>query len=175
MTSVEQPTVEAWKEAAEAVRAYGHSRRSFQTTQAKHPILLGGNDNKVGVCGEFWAKWYYHRKGYQITEVPCSNTEGYDFRCKHGQEEIRISVKVVSDENKNGRQLQLKDSPNWDELVLVLLDDLMYPYRMGIATREQFNQAKRNKVIGSRPSVSRSWVAKRGWMSRYGKVEEVKV
>jgi len=170
-----KPVTDDWGAAAEAVRAYGSSRRAFRTAQERLGLLPAGNDNKVGVCGEFWAKWYYHHKGYQITEVPRSNSEGYDFRCKRDQAEVRISVKVVSDESKGGRQLQLKDSPNWDRLVLVLLDEALYPYRMGIATREQFNEAKRSKAIGSQPFVSRSWVGKRGWMSRYGKVEEIQV
>jgi hypothetical protein len=170
-----KPVKDDWGAAVEAVRAYGSSRRAFRAAQEKLGLLLAGNDNKVGVCGEFWAKWYYHQHGYQITEVPRSNNEGYDFRCARDQAAIRVSVKVVSDESKGGRQLRLKRSANWDVLVLVLLDESLCPYHIGIATRSEFDAARSAGAIGPEPFVSRSWVGTKGWMSQYGKVEKISV
>jgi hypothetical protein len=130
--------------------------------------LLAGNDNKVGVCGEFWAKLFYLSRGYSLGEGLASNNEGHDFVCFIAGEPCRVSVKVVSDESKTGAQLPLKESENWDELLLVLLDEEMVPWKFGLVTRAQFNLAIEQKAIGKAPTVRRSWLGPKGWMERYG-------
>ena len=165
---------EDWQRGMAAVKAYGEARKRFRKAQEELPSVLQGNDNKVGACGEFWAKWYYHTRGYVITEVPPSNNPGYDFRCSSGKSEVRVSVKVVSDESSTGRQMRLKTSSSWDEIVLVLLSEEMRAYRIGIATRQQFEKAKDGGIIGSQPFASRSWVGRKGWMARYGIVIDLR-
>ena len=164
---------EDWRKARAVVSAYGEARKRFREAQRQLPNLLEGNDNKVGVCGEFWAKWFYHKQGYAITEVPPSNNPGYDFRCSKGNSSVRVSVKVVSDESATGRQMRLKTSSFWDEIALVLLSEEMQAYRIGVATRQQFEKAKADGVIGSQPFASRSWVGPKGWMVRYGVVTDL--
>jgi hypothetical protein len=166
---------EDWRKASTAVNAYGKARKRFREAQRQLPKLLGGNDNKVGVCGEFWAKWFYHKQGYAITEVPHSNNPGYDFRCSKGRTSVRVSVKVVSDESSTGRQsaMRLKEAPaEWDRIALVLLSEEMQAYRIGVATRRQFERARAEGAMGSKPCASRSWVKPKGWMAKYGKVDD---
>lgn len=163
-----------WARGKRTVAAYGKARRAFRKAQEEMPDLLGGNDNKVGVCGEFWAKKYYAGRGYVISEVPASNNEGYDFRCRRGHKALRVSVKVVTKESRTGRQLRLKRSEKWDELCMVLLDEDLSPYCHGRATRAQFNRAVREKAISSSPHISRSSCNQKGWIATYGTVEWLK-
>jgi len=157
----------------QAVLAYGEARKQFRREQESLPILLMGNDNKVGVCGEFWAKKYYVERGYEIVEVPRSNNEGYDFTCAKEGRVIRVSVKVVSRESKTGRQLRLKKSDEWDELVMILLNEELVPYCFGLVSRSQFSQAVCDRAIGEAPFMNRSACNPGGWINRYGKVEKV--
>ena len=166
---------EDWKKALAAMKAYGKARKRFRKAQGQLPNLLKGNDNKVGVCGEFWAKWFYHKRGYSITEVPPSNNPGYDFCCSKGKSSVRVSVKVVSDESSTGRQsaMRLKEAPaEWDEIALVLLNEGMQAYCIGVVSRRQFEKARADGAIGSKPSASRSWVWPKGWMATYGIVTD---
>lgn len=166
------PTPQDWETARDAIRRYAQARLAFRHEQEKSPILLCGNDNKVGIAGEFWAKEHYWRKGYRNIEVQNASNEGFDFKCSKDGRTIRVSVKVVSKESKTGRQLPLRESQRWDELVLVLLDDDLAPYRIGIVTREQFEQAKAAGAVGQEPYVSRSWLGDKGWMTKYGTTTE---
>src|SRR2546426_990101 len=111
------PSEEDIRRAQVAVRSYGKARICFRRAQGSLPVLLQGNDNKVGVCGEFWAKKFYIERGFRIVEVPGRNNEGYDFKCARNGREVRVSVKVISKESKGGRQLRLKQSNRWDELM----------------------------------------------------------
>ena len=134
--------------------------------------LLQGNDNKVGAAGEYWAMKYYRSKGYEIIEVPRSNNAAYDFKCRRDKRTLRISVKVISDENRRGTQLRLKKSNLWDTLFVVLLSDTLQPYKRGFASRRQFEIAQRNGSIRETPTIARRSLNQRGWLTIYGKVED---
>ena len=162
-----------WETGKAAGLAYGGARKAFRDAQAQLPLLLCGNDNKVGIAGEFWAKSHYVGLGYRISETPHSSNEGYDFACSKDGRVIRVSVKVVSDESKTGRQLRLKESERWDELLLVRLDEHLRPYLIGRATRAHFDQAVADGKIGRRPFVSKYWAGLKGWMSVYGEVTRI--
>jgi hypothetical protein len=163
-----------WKTAERAVVKYGKARRAFRKAQhvLGHCGLLAGNDNKVGVAGEFWTKKFYHQDGWRITSIEPSNNEGFDFRCAKGTRRLRVSVKVISDESKKGRQVRLKAAATWDEIFVLLLDDDLLPYRNGRATRMQFETAKTAGKIGNRPTVSRSWLGEKGWITQYGETQD---
>jgi len=162
-----------WKKAEAAVRAYGRARRRFCKCQLdlERTKLLSGNDNKVGVAGEFWAKMLYHRRGWSLVSVPRPNNAGFDFSCSRRGSTVRVSVKVISDESKKGRQLPLKPDGPWDALCVMLLKTSLEPYRYGMATRRQFNRAQKQGVIGRKPTVSRSWLGPKGWITEYGEVK----
>ena len=57
---------EEWKKAKEAICNYGKARTAFRNVQKEmhETRLLSGNDNKVGIAGEFWTKAFYHENGY---------------------------------------------------------------------------------------------------------------
>ena len=170
-----KPTNADWTSAKQAIKDYGAARKKFRAAQERlrHCGLLQGNDNKVGAAGEFWAIQYYCSKGYRIVEVPCSNNAGYDFRCRKGSEcDLRVSVKVVTDESVKGTQLPLKKSNMWDVLFVVLLSEKLLPYRRGFATRRDFERARRAKAIGETPQIARRSLNPRGWIGTYGEVED---
>jgi len=77
-----EPSDNDWAAAEAAILAYGRARQRFCKTQVdlETSKLLSGNDNKVGVAGEFWAKKLFHSMGWQLVSVPASNNEGFDFR-----------------------------------------------------------------------------------------------
>lgn len=167
------PAKDEWIAAEVAIRAYGRARQHFYKAQdaLEKSKLLSGNDNKVGIAGEFWAKMLFHREGWTLVSVPYSNNEGFDFSCSRRGSAIRVSVKVISDESVKGRQLPLKSGAPWDVLCVLLLKTSLTPYRYGIAKRSQFKLAQRKGIIGCKPTVSRSWLNPKGWISRYGEVK----
>ncbi|MBI4026957.1 MAG: hypothetical protein HY360_18370 [Verrucomicrobia bacterium] len=165
-----------WKEAETAVRAYGKARKVFCDAQARLAAsgLLSGNDNKVGVAGEFWAKIFYHQEGWKLTSIEPSNNAGFDFRCQRNESEIKVSVKAISDESTSGKQVPLRPNSDWDELLVILLTSELIPYRYGRASRQQFECAHKKSAIGSKPTVSRFWLGKKGWLKKYGTVDDWK-
>jgi hypothetical protein len=159
-----------WKVAEVAIKYYGEARAAFSKVAQELAAsgLLFGNDNLVGIAGEYWAKRLYHHQGWQIAEVFPSNNAGHDFRCTKATASLLVSVKVVTDWSESGRQLPLKPSAEWDELCLVLLNKELVPYLIGTATREQFHSARMARKIGTKPKVSRAWLRPKGWMTRFG-------
>jgi len=165
-----------WLAAEKVVLDYGRARQAFRKEQECQKKLLHGNDNKVGIAGEYWAMRYYHeRLKRELKDRPSSSSHpGYDFRCAKGNRNVRVSVKSVSKENKKGRTVRLGAPEQWDELLLVILDYDLRPLRFGRATKPQYERAVANCRIGKNPYVSESWVNPKGWMSRgqYGTVED---
>lgn len=163
-----------WKKAEKAILAYGRARFRFRKMEEQLPVLLGGNDNKVGIAGEYWAKFYYHRKGYRLTKVFPSNNPGYDFTCRKDNHTIRVTVRAISKENKRGYSIRLPHFNHWNELCIILLGDNLKPYRMGRCTSTQFKQAFQDKRLTAKdqqPVLHRSSLNSKGWISDYGEVD----
>jgi hypothetical protein len=150
--------------AKKAIRAYGHARRRFRQVQdeLKEAHLLVGNDNKVGVAGEFWAILYYEHLGYSLHEIPArTNNEDFDFKVsKKSRKPLRISVKSITTENAHGKTTLVRSSGDWDQLCIVLLDENLAPTRFGIATRKQFGDRFARKTR----AANRRWL-NQGWMA----------
>ena len=166
-----------WRQARRAIGAYAKARKAFRNEQDCQPKLLTGNDNKVGIAGEYWVMRYYQeRLGRALKDRPGSRSnEGYDFRYVDGKRCVKVSVKSLSSENKYRRTVQMKKSKLWDELALVLLDDNLHPMRIGWIPRAQFNQAVRGTrklKISETPVMSERCMNEKGWMSIYGRVED---
>lgn len=170
-----KPTDFEWRLAEEAIRAYAEGREKFRNAQVglKDFGLLQGHDNKIGIIGEYEAIKHYLGSGWKLVDVPRGNNPGYDLEFAQAQKRLRVSVKVVSDESEKGKQLPLKPNSDWDELILILLRKNLRPYRLGVATRQQFTQAQQEGDIGSKPVVSRTWLNPKGWLRRYGHVIEI--
>jgi hypothetical protein len=161
------PTANEIGRAIAAVHDYGAARCRFRDAQENLSLLLAGNDNKVGVIGEFWSKLFYIEQGYVLGDPLPSNEKSYDFKCTKDGQLTRVSVKVVSDESKTGAQLPLKVPHLWDELVLILLSVEMKPYRIGRATQQDFASAVAAGKTSNTPTVRRSWLGEKGWMSNF--------
>ncbi|NJO34811.1 MAG: hypothetical protein HC869_18525 [Rhodospirillales bacterium] len=164
-----------WRLASSAIQNHGRARQRFHKAekQLEKTKLLAGNDNKVGIAGEFWAKWHYCRLGAQIIEVMPPSNEGYDFVCRRGSRRVRISVKVISAENKRGRQLRLKSRGTWDEICLVLLNTDLTPSRIGVAGRNDFLKAqKARKNLSVDPIVTKFWLGPKGWLTQHGQTRD---
>lgn len=164
-----------WKKAERAILTYGRARFRFRKAEKELLALLCGNDNKVGIAGEYWAKRHYHRKGHRLTEVFASNNPGHDFKCQKGRRTIRVTVRAISNENKRGCSIRLPSVKHWDELCVILLGDDLRPYRTGRCTAEQFRRAFQERRLTSkdqRPKLHRSALNENGWISDYGEVSE---
>ncbi len=161
-------TKSEWNEAEREVLAYGRARGRFMRAQGKLGWLLTGNDNKVGVAGEFWAKWIFHSRGWSIERVEGTNNPGFDFVAVRSKR-VRVSVKVITDESRSGKQMRLREP--WDCVCIVLLSHSLALRRSGIATRSQFDAARSESSLGSTPRVSRTWLNPRGWINRYGETQ----
>jgi len=163
--------------AEKAILEYGVSRDLFcQAAKQLLPSgLLFGNDNFVGIAGEYWAKRFYICRGWSISEIFASNNAGHDFRCERAGESICVSVKVVSDFSERGKQLPIKSSAKWDQLCTVLLTNSLVPYAVGTADFEQLEEARRHgKIRSASPVVSRSWLGSKGWVTKFGSVSHIK-
>jgi hypothetical protein len=165
-----------WSDAEKAILEYGKARLRFR--EAQHRLepckLLSGNDNKVGIAGEFWAKRLFKDRGWLLDEVPSGNNPGYDLIIRKGSRRRHVSVKAVSDESKSGKQVQMRANARWDFLLLVLLSDTLQPYRYGLVTRHQYKAAIKAGSVGRQPRVSRSWLGDGGWLYKYGEVKDWK-
>lgn len=167
---------EEWRLGERAVGAYAKARKKFCQEQGRQPKLLTGNDNKVGIAGEYWVMRYFQEwLRRTLKDRPSSSSNpGFDFRYADGPRTIRVSVKCISKENTRGRTVRLGKAKPWGELVLVLLGYNLRPLKFGRATKRQFRKAASNGRISDNPYVSASWVGRKGWMSdeRYGAVED---
>jgi hypothetical protein len=158
-----------WLNAEKAVVAYGLARKRFRDERAKlGHRFLGHSDNIVGSVGEFWAKLFYESQGY-TTETPQEkNRSGWDLKAvKAAGRTKTVSVKCITDENAKGQTTSLKANGEWDEFCLILLDELLIPYRVGSASRAAYERAKLSKSA----KVARTWVEKGGWIARYGEIK----
>lgn len=165
-----------WRRAEATIRPYAKAWKAFRDEQDRQPKLLTGNDNKVGIAGEYWAMRYYQQRlGRMLKDRPKSRSnEGYDFRYAAGRRPVKVSVKSLSSENKYRKTVQMKKSELWGELVLVSLDDNLRPTRIGRITRAQFRQAvngTKTRAISETPVMSERCMNAKGWMNIYGKVE----
>ena len=164
-------TREEWRQARQAIGAYAKARKTFRECQRSQPKLLFGNDNKVGIAGEYEAMRYYQcvLRRHLVDRPARSNNTGYDFRYSSGTQPIAVSVKTVTRENKKGKTMPLKGD-SWDELCVVLLDCNLKPYRIAVATQSDFEKAVDGKKVRRHEPVSRDWLEKGGWL--HGKAKD---
>ena len=118
------------------IKEYASIRRKFEICKKKHSRYLEGNDNYIGIVGEYWATIFLEqiyeedsikdyldmktnkinsKKDNKICGISYSNsTEWLDFIVKHKDENKSefISVKTISSENKQGTSGKVK-YPEW--------------------------------------------------------------
>jgi len=152
-------------EAEAAIRAYGEARVNFPRVQDRLSAsrLLFGNDNKVGIAGEFWALRLYLSRGFALHPVPIhGNNPSYDFIAMHPVTGVKhVQVKAISAENKLGLTSFVKVGRHWDELCIVQMNEHLSPERFGIADKKAF--ADRCKVRSGQMRADKRWLDE-GWM-----------
>ena len=94
-----------------------------------------------------------------------SNVADYDLVCKDGS---KISVKLISPENKSGRITRL--GTDWDEFILIILDNKYKVSRLGQINKSQFRKILKDKSRSQTPYVSRAMLKDRRLFDKYGKI-----
>ena len=152
-------------DAVRAIREYGTARARFRRVQdeLKEARLLVGNDNKVGIAGEYWALRFYRSRGYELDSLPrFTNNADFDFIVKKSGRRAHVSVKTITDENRRGTTTLVRGGGKWDELCLVILTEDLMPKEFGVATKREF-RAHFRKCKDSQPA-NRRWL-RQNWMS----------
>jgi hypothetical protein len=152
---------------AEAVIAeYMAARSRFLAFAALHPEQLAGNDNIVGRIGEYLAICFLEKKGRSAQKVRSKSEKGHDLLVGPS----RVSVKLLTSENANGRAMRLTDP--WDELLLLEFDTASGEYQIGHLLRVQFDRAiSENPGWSTNPIVKKTMLGKKGLIGRYGSIE----
>ena len=147
------------------INQYIKARIKFYKMQGIHPDYLKGNDNVIGVIGEYYAMLYLEFQGRNPVKVENRNQKGYDLYC----EKERISVKVITAENKTQMTSRIKDE--WDELVLIILDENYKPKKIGYLMRKDYKKARiDNPKLSKEPYAKATMLGKRGVIGKYGEV-----
>ena len=150
------------------INQYIKARIKFYQMQGIHPDYLKGNDNVIGVIGvigEYYAMLYLEFQGRNPVKVENRNQKGYDLYC----EKRKISVKVVTAENKTQMTGRIKDE--WDELVLIILNENYKPKKIGHLMRKGYKKARiENPKLSKEPYAKATMLGKKGVIGKYGKV-----
>lgn len=148
-----------------AIERYLLARRDLLQLGREHPGRIGGNDNIIGRIGEFIALRFLEGLGQCPSKVSGSSNRGYDLI--DGRR--KTQVKVITEENQNGRTMRLTEP--WNQLVLIELGERYRPIRIGILTKAQHQRAlAENPNWSSTPVVTRTKLGANGLIGRYGRV-----
>jgi len=148
-----------------AIDAYLKARHDLLELGRAHPGRIGGNDNIIGRIGEFLALRFLESCGRSPKRMPNGANPGYDLV----EGDARIQVKVLTEENINGRNVRLKEP--WTEFLLIELGEGYKPRRIGHITKRQMQQAcAENAGWCATPIVKRTMLSDRGLIGRYGQV-----
>ena len=133
-------------EIEQLIREYAQIRKKFEEYKERNPKYLKGNDNYIGIIGEYWAtifleqeyknaiKGFLEKKGEGIH----SNSEKWlDFILEHDENEGKelISVKAISSENKRSisgkiKYFIAKGEKDILSVIIIKLDDNLIPVQL---------------------------------------------
>ncbi len=150
------------------INQYIKARIKFYKMQVAYPEYLKGNDNVIGVIGEYYAMLYLESQGRTPIKVDHRSQKGYDLYC----EKRKISVKVITAENKGQKTGKIKNE--WDELVLIILDENYKPKKIGHLMSKDYKKARiDNPQLSKEPYAKTSMLGKKGVIGIYGKVIDI--
>lgn len=153
------------REIQKAVDAYLEARSRLLDLGHRYPERIGGNDNLIGRIGEFLALRFLEAQGRRPTKIEHASNPGYDLV----DGDTKIQVKVITAENKLGRNVRLR--PPWDELLLIQLDENYQAVRIGSLSRERHERARIDHPKWSAtPYVKLTMLGEKGLIGRYGRV-----
>ena len=149
-----------------AIERYLQARHVLLEIGRRYPGLIGGNDNIIGRIGEYIALRFLERRlGQRPVRVTGNANPGYDFV----DADTQTQVKVITDENKEGRNVRLVEP--WNQFVLIELGQHYRPVRIGIISKGQLQRAcSENSGWSPTPIVKRTMLGPRGLIARYGRV-----
>jgi len=148
------------------IKAYLKARKEYICLAGKYPELLKGNDNIIGSIGEYIAIKYLEGKGVRVNKAATKSEPGYDLITTTGR---KVSVKMITGENKLGRTTRLKDP--WNDCILIELDNDYRVKKIGCLNRTNFEKARKENPSWSRnPIIKRTMMGLNGLFSRYGEV-----
>ena len=148
-----------------SIEKYIEARKNILAIGRKYPERIGGNDNIIGRIGEFFAIKFLESLGQNPKMAPSSSNPGYDLE----QSGIQTQVKVITSENKNGRNVRLKKP--WTQFLLIELGENYKPKRIGLITEAQHQIAlNENKTWSLTPYAKLTMLGNKGLIGKYGKV-----
>ena len=77
-------------------------------------------------------------------------------------------MKVITSENKNGRNVRLKKP--WNQFLLIELGEQYTPERIGVLTEVQHQKALIENNWSKSPMVKLTMLGAKGLIGRYGKI-----
>jgi hypothetical protein len=154
------------KKLKKIARDYLFARKKFRDVADKIPELFG-NDNIIGRIGEFIALQFLEHKlkRKQIFRNAKMTEAGYDIIA----DDKKVSVKIITHENKYGRTTPIKDP--WDELILIELGNDASVIIIGYLSKDRFKRAIKDKFLtNSHPIASRSMLNEKRLFENYGRI-----
>jgi hypothetical protein len=121
------------KEIEELIKEYANVYQKFN--DKKFSQYLSGNDNRIGIIGEYWAKIFLET--LYDTKINNSSSDGnksekwVDFKIDHSDTAEYISVKAISEENEKSESgpIKSKDKPDNEvcSIIVVKLNNELFP------------------------------------------------
>jgi len=140
------------KEIEELIKEYADIRKKFEKAKDKYSDYLSGNDNYIGIIGEYWAKIFLET--LYDTKINNSSLDGnksekwVDFKIDHSDTAEYISVKAISEENEKSESgpIKLKDKPDSGvcSIIILKLNDNLFPIQI-LYIKDIDNYFKNNK------------------------------
>jgi len=154
-------------EIQDGIEEYLRARKNILELGHSYPERISGNDNIIGRIGEFIALRFLESLGQKPKKILHSSNPGYDFI----DDDIKTQVKVITSENKKGKNVRLKKP--WNQFVLIELGDHYKPERVGILTEVEHQKAlNENEGWSQTPVTKLSMLGNKGLIGRYGTVYE---
>ena len=154
-------------EIQEGIEKYLHARKNILELGRNHPERIGGNDNIIGRIGEFIALRFLESLGQKPEKILHSSNPGYDLV----ENNIQTQVKVITSENKKGKNVRLKKP--WNQFVLIELGEHYKPKKIGVLTEAQHQTAlSENDGWSQTPVTKLSMLGPKGLIGRYGTIYE---
>lgn len=157
--------MEKYDDLKELAVKYLCSRHDFIKESSKFDEL-NGNDNLIGRIGELIALEFLHRQGRTAAKNRNLVEKGYDLLTLDGQ---KISVKLITSENKAGRTTKLKKP--WTEIIIITLNSDYKVDRLGHITDKEFEKAIEEKFIkNDEPYTDRKMLMDNNLFEKYGRL-----
>ncbi|WP_444935240.1 hypothetical protein ACJJIW_11720 [Microbulbifer sp. JMSA004] len=151
-------------EIQEGIEEYLKARKNVLALGRKYPDRIGGNDNIIGRIGEFIALRFLESIGQNPQMVEHSSNPGFDLL----EGETQTQVKVITSENRKGRNVRLKKP--WNQFLLIELGEQYKPERIGVLTEAQHQKALNENNWSKSPIVKLTMLGPKGLIGRYGKI-----